>query len=146
MMTAQLCPRPCASACGDVGILYRDVPADGRWHATDVEGDRAGKGDGRIKLFSDGEGGIVCNWKGEQRAFFTNDGRPLNGQDRADLVRKRRETIRRNQEEAARRHAEAASKAAEIWAKAIEASADHCLPDAKGIKPHGTRANRGRRW
>ena len=90
-MTAATLADALRRACGAVGILYRDVPADGRWHATDVEGDRAGKGDGRIKLFSDGEGGIVCNWKGEQKAFFANDGRKLNGAERAELVRKRRE-------------------------------------------------------
>ena len=25
------------AACVEVGIIYKDVPADGRWHATDVD-------------------------------------------------------------------------------------------------------------
>jgi hypothetical protein len=45
------------AACADVGIVYRDVPTDGRFYSTDVEGDELGRGDGRIKLFPDGEGG-----------------------------------------------------------------------------------------
>ncbi len=32
------------AACADVGIIFRDVPADGRWHATDVDSDRRGLG------------------------------------------------------------------------------------------------------
>lgn len=55
------------AACAEVGIVYRDVPADGRWYETDVDGDRRGLGNARIKLFPDGAGGIVCNWKGESR-------------------------------------------------------------------------------
>ncbi len=73
------------SACADVGILCRDVPADGRWYETDVEGDRRGRGDGRIKLFPDGEGGIVCNWKGETRPFFADDGRKPSDAERREL-------------------------------------------------------------
>lgn len=77
------------AACADVGIVYRDVPADGRFHVTDVEGDRRGRGDGRIKLFADGTGGLVVNWKGETRSsFFAGEVRALNGAERAELVRK----------------------------------------------------------
>jgi putative DNA primase/helicase len=142
-MMAAILNTALAAACADVGIAHRDVPVDGRWHATDVEGDLAGKGDGRIKLFPDGEGGIVCNWKGDTRAFFANDARKLSRAERAELVRKRREAIRRNHEEAARRQAEAATKAADIWAKAIDAPPDHAYLMQKGIKPHGTKADCG---
>jgi hypothetical protein len=79
------------AACAEVGIVDRDVPADGRWHKTDIDGDPRGRGDGRIKLFPDGEGGIVWNWKGE---------------------------IRRGREEEARRHAGDARKASEKMTKA----------------------------
>jgi hypothetical protein len=37
------------AACVAVGIVDRDVPADGRWHKTDIDGDPRGRGDGRIK-------------------------------------------------------------------------------------------------
>jgi len=55
-------------------VIFRDVPPDGRFHSADIEGDRSGRGDARIKLFADGEGGIVANWKsGETTPFFVSD-------------------------------------------------------------------------
>lgn len=57
-------------ACAEVGIVYKAVPADGRWHETDVADDRRGRGDARIKLFADGEGGHVWNWKGVDKVFL----------------------------------------------------------------------------
>ena len=44
------------AACGQVGIVYRDVPTDGNFHRTDAGDGANGKGDGTIKLFPDGEG------------------------------------------------------------------------------------------
>ena len=75
-------------------IVYRDVPADGRIHETDVEDDSRGRGDGRIKLFADGAGGIVCNWKGETRPFFADDGRKLSEAERRERARKRQSSVR----------------------------------------------------
>jgi putative DNA primase/helicase len=126
------------AACAAVGIVYRDVPVDGRWRKTDINGDPRGRGDGRIKLFPDGEGGIVCNWKGETRPFFVDDGRKLTEAERRDRERKRAESIRLAQEEQARRHAEAASKASPIWKTATPAGANPYLT-RKGVKAHGLR-------
>ena len=123
-------------ACADVGILFRDVPTDGRWHGTDVEGDHRGRGDGRIKLFPDGQGGIVWNWKGETRPFFTDDGRKLTEVERRELDRKQQEAIRQSQEEAAR-------KSAAIWKAAVPAPNDHAYLLEKGIKTHGLRLHKG---
>jgi hypothetical protein len=53
-------------ACAEVGIAYRDVPWDGRWHVTNVEGDPRGRGDGRTKVFP---GGIGWDWKGDKPGF-----------------------------------------------------------------------------
>ncbi len=33
------------TACAEVGLVYREVPADGRWYETDVIDDRRGRGD-----------------------------------------------------------------------------------------------------
>ena len=127
------------SACAEVNIVYRDVPADGRWYETDVDGDRRGRGDGRIKLFPDGEGGIVCNWKGETRPFFADDDPTLTEAERAERDHKRQAVIRQAREEEARRRAEAARKAAAIWQAAQPAPEDHSYLRRKGIKPHGAR-------
>jgi len=102
-------------ACGEVGIVPRDVPVDGQWYATDVEGDRLGKGDGRIRLFPDGEGGIVCNWKGETKPFFVDDHRILTETERAERDRRRQETVRASEEEALRRRADAVTNAKRTW-------------------------------
>lgn len=125
-------------ACAEVGIIYKDVPADGRWHETDVDGDRRGLGNGRIKLFADGAGGIVCNWKGETRPFFADDDSTLTEAERAERDRKRREVIRQIQQEEARRRAEAAHKAAAIWQAATAAKADHPYLSRKQVSPAAT--------
>ena len=130
-------------ACAEVGIVDRDIPVDGRWHPTDINGDPRGRGDGRIKLFADGEGGIVCNWKGETLPFFVDDSRKLTKTERRDRSRKRAESIRQAQEEEARRHAEAARKAAAIWKAAQPAPADHPYLIRKRIQPHGARLYHG---
>ena len=131
------------SACTDIGILFRDVPVDGRWHETDVEGDRRGSSNGRIKLFPDGEGGIVCNWKGARRPFFVRDARELNGPERAEVVRKRRDAVQRSQGEEARCQAEAERKAQAIWQTAELAPNDHPYLVDKRIKAHGARLHKG---
>ena len=82
LVTHSSLPDALRRACDEVGLVFKPVAADGRWHETDIEGDRRGKGDGRIKLFADGQGGIVCNWKGETRCFFVDDGRELSAEER----------------------------------------------------------------
>ncbi len=126
------------AACADVGIVYKAVPADGRFHETDVEDDPRGRGDGRIKLFPDGEGGIVCNWKGETRPFFADDGRKLPEAERRERDRKRQEAIQRTSDEEARRCAEGAKKAAGIWTAATPARADHPYLLRKHVPPVAT--------
>lgn len=123
------------AACADVGIVCREIPADGRWHGTDVEGDRRGRGDGRIKLFPNGEGGIVYNWKGESRPFFAEDGRRLSESERRERDRKRQEAIRLAAEEQARCHEKAANKALNLWRAASLATADNPYLKRKGVAP-----------
>lgn len=74
-----------SSACRDIGVLPPDsLPTSGKWEEADIEGDPHGKGDGRIKLFLDGAGGIVHNWKsGKQDTFFTNSNTKLTPDQRA---------------------------------------------------------------
>ena len=126
------------SACAQVGIVYRDVPADGNFHRTDTDGDAHGKGDGTIKLFPDGEGGIVRNWKGEQQIFFADDGRTLSDAERRDRDQRRAEATRKAKKEETRRHAEAAKKASALWKAATPTRADHPYLARKGVSPVDT--------
>ncbi len=135
-MSAQL-QSAARAACAEVGIIYRDVPADGRFHETDIEDDPSGKGDGRIKFFPDGTGGIAFNWKGEKRPFFADDGRILNDDQRRERDRKRQAAIKQAEADEAARHAGAAKKALPILKKATPATAAHGYLAAKGIQPHG---------
>ncbi len=127
------------TACAEVGVMCCEVPADGQWYAADIEGDPRGRGDGRIKLFADGEGGIVTNWKeGNQRVFFVGNGRKLTEPERQERDRKREQAIREAEVEAQRRHAEARAQAAAIWRAAQPAAADHPYLARKGVKPVAT--------
>lgn len=136
-------PQPIASgdlaqACAEVGIAYKDVPADGRWYRTDVLDDRRGKDDASIRLFPDGMGGIVCNWKQNWRLpFFADAGRKLSDTEWAE-----RQRIAEAAKAAAKirgqaRARRAARKAAIILRAASEASADHPYLRRKGIAPAG---------
>jgi len=133
-------------ACDRAGVVYKEVPADGRFHPVDIADDPHGKGDGRVKLFPDGEGGIVWNWKAgdDPIPFFIDDGRKLTDSERRERDRRREEAVRAARAEDQRRRAEAAEQAAAIWAVATPAGADHPYLTKKGVKPYGIRVHDGR--
>lgn len=128
-------------ACDEAGIAFREIPADGKWHSTDIPDDPKGKGDGRIKLFPDGEGGLVANWKAgnEPTPFFIDDGRNLTAEERRKRDHRREEAIRIAREEEQKKRANAAKKASEIWINAISAGAGHPYLVKKGVKPFDVR-------
>ena len=123
------------TACAEVGLVYREVPTDGRWYETDVIDDRRGRGDGRIKLFPDGEGGVVCNWKGDTQVFFVNHDQPLTDAEREAREQRRQAAFRQAREEETQRRAEAARKAQTLWRAAQPASGDHPYLLGKVVKP-----------
>jgi putative DNA primase/helicase len=108
---------------------------DGQWHTANVEGGIRGRGDGRIKVFPDGKGGIVWNWKGESRAFFADDRRQLSEPERREWDRQRAQDKRHAEEEMERRRAEAATRAAAIWKAASPALPDHPYLIRKQVQP-----------
>lgn len=59
-------------ACTALGVEPRSLSRAG-FMATNLINDRRGRGDGRIKLFSDGKGGLVTNWKTGLTALFFYD-------------------------------------------------------------------------
>ncbi|MEF9385060.1 DUF927 domain-containing protein [Ralstonia solanacearum species complex bacterium KE056] len=126
-----------AQACADVGIEYKDVPADGQWHRTNVLDDRSGKGDAAIKLFPDGAGGIVCNWKGETQAFFADAGRKLSDAERAECKRIAEQAKAEAEAERQKRASRAASQVMTVIQPATNATADHPYLMRKGIAPAG---------
>ena len=121
-------------ACYRAGVIPRDVPADGRFYPADIEGDRSGKGDARIKLFEDGKGGIISNWKsGETFRFFTNDLHAQSETDRDERHRKITESKEQVRAEQAKAHAGAAKRANEILRQCLPCEA-HPYLTKKGVQ------------
>jgi putative DNA primase/helicase len=127
-------------ACRVVGVTPPDTfPDAGKWHHADIEGDPHGKGDARIKLFLDGEGGIVHNWKSdEQQVFFANGVEKLTPDQRAIRQQAIAAVRIRADEDMKLERRNAAEKAQAIW-KAAAPATEHPYLTAKGIKPHGAK-------
>jgi putative DNA primase/helicase len=125
-------------ACSAVGVEFKPVPADGLFHAADLVDDHRGRGDGRIKIFQDRQGGIVWNHKtGEQKAFFVyrKGGAPISTAERERI---KAEQERRDQERKARQD-KTAKRAASIFKASELAPLDHPYLIKKCIKAHGVR-------
>lgn len=128
-------------ACRDLGITPPgSLPVAGKWADADIDGDPHGKGDARIKLFLDGEGGIACNWKSDEKlTFFAGSYEALTPEQKAvrhqaiEAVRIRAEAELRTERE------NAASKAVAIWKSAKPAPADHAYLPKKSIPASGAR-------
>lgn len=126
------------SACATVGIAYKAFPPDGLFHVVDAIDGKPRNGAGRIKFFTDGQGGIASNWKtAHTQAFFVN-GTATAKLDPAELERIKREQQKRESEKL-KGYDRAALKAVQIWNKAAPAPVEHPYLITKHIKPHGAR-------
>ena len=137
-MKNQSIEEACRSACEHIGVNYKPVPNDGQFHVADLADDHKGKNDGRIKVFTDCQGGIAWNHKsGQQQAFFVNrrPGEPAPVIDREHIEREqqRRQVEKKSQQD------KAATKAQVIWQEAKPAPLGHPYLTRKQVKPHGSR-------
>lgn len=126
------------SACLEIGVVYKLTPSDGRFHPVNLIDDSRGKGDGRLKLFPDHQGGIVWNHKtGERQVFFINQKRnnELTPEERARI---QAEQMRR-QKDLQNRQNKAALRAYAIWQHAKPAAANHPYLIKKLVRAHGAR-------
>lgn len=132
------------TACREVGILPPDaLPAFGRWVDADIDGDPHGKGDGRVKLFLDGEGGIACNWKtSEKEVFFAGDTTSLTPEEKAVRHQAREAARIRAQVELDEAHDQTALKAKGIDADASKDISSHPYAAKKKVS-FGSRLRRG---
>lgn len=100
---------------------------------------KKGNGAGRIKIFADGKGGVISNWKtGAKGTFFLNAEDQSTAMSDAEKQRIEKERRKREIEEAARKD-RAGKRALAIWQDAKPAPLDHPYLIAKQIKPHGAR-------
>jgi putative DNA primase/helicase len=126
-------------ACRDIGVEFKSVSVDGKWHRANVKSNSPGKGDASIKIFPDGKGGIVKNWKsGEQRVVFDDQSSKTKLTTKSgagnDVV-----SIKTQSEMANDAYLEAAKKANKLWNISEPASMDHPYLIKKKIGPHGIR-------
>lgn len=84
----------CRAACAQVGVDYRTVPHDGRFHVADITDDPRGKNDGRIQITPDGQRVQVFNNKSGERAqlFLNSDkSRPMSATDKTRIAQEQRQ-------------------------------------------------------
>ena len=138
MITDRALEETAQEACISIGIDYKDVPSDGNFHPANITNDVRGKGDARLKLFPDRQGGIAWNHKsGERKLFFINTktGVSISNAERAKI---KAEQQQRKKELIARQD-QAAKRALAIWDNAKPAPNSHRYLQKKHIKPYLTR-------
>ena len=129
----------------EYGLLPPKSFKYGVFMVVDAEDGRKGNGAGRLKIFADGKGGIVQNWKtGAKGSFFLNAEGQTAALSDAERQRIERERRKRQAEEAARMD-RAARRALSMWQAATPAPEDHPYLIAKQIKPHVARVSTWKR-
>ena len=126
-----------SQACATMGVVFRNVPTDGRWHLADLVNDARGKGDGRIRLFPDGQGGIVANHKGRgTKAFFVDSKRSLSASEQFERQRLAAEIRTASDRDQAIRWAGASDEASRIFDVEKPCPSDHPYLIRKGVAAH----------
>lgn len=127
------------AALAELGLLPPKFFKYDAFVVVDAEDGRQGNGAGRLKIFADGQGGFVQNWRnGEKRYFFLNAETQAAARSEAERQRIEREQRRRQAEETARMD-RAAKRALAIWQAAEPATIAHPYLAAKQIMPHSAR-------
>ena len=126
------------AAAAQIGIAWRPVPRDGKFHDVPAEGKGPRNCAGRIRIFPDSEGGHVWNHiTGENRLFWAREERDLDPAAR-EQRRKRAEDLRTQAEaERAKAAEEAKGKAAALWQAGTPAIGNPYL-ERKGVKAVAT--------
>lgn len=125
-----------ADACAAVGVAPRQ-PVAGRWVLANLSDDTHGRGDGRIKLFADGRGGLVQNWKtGDLVGWFDDYWRSLTPAEQAERERMAEEARREAEEDERRRRERGFSICGLILGEA-EAVSSHPYLERKHVQPDG---------
>jgi putative DNA primase/helicase len=124
-------------ACMAVGVEFREVDRDGRFHATALTD--GSKTSGRIMHFIDGSGGtLVVNWKTQESALYFPQARTKLTTEESIAQQLKQQKIEKKLEANARRRFRAAqSKAIELLNKAKDATAENPYLKRKRVAPKG---------
>jgi len=123
-------------ACTAAGVEYPSrglLP--GPWNVSKAfDGKRWKQGAGRVRMFSDGNGGVVWNWiTGEAALWFDDAGKTLTKAERDSLMRRAAMERRKWDEEQARRWEEVAAFASQLLKQAAPV-VEHPYLDRKHVK------------
>src|SRR6185369_14739582 len=103
-------------ACTEIGVIFRAVPADGKFHQLDVEGKATRNGSGRIRLFPDGEGGQLWNHvTDETRLFWAKCDQTLTPAEVEERKLRTKEEREKSERKLAEVRQKTAKLAVDIW-------------------------------
>lgn len=104
------------NACDEIGVIFQEVPADGDFHYLDVGGKPPRNGAGRIKLFPDGEGGMVWNHTKDDgyRLFWVTSDHSLTPAELAERKKRVKEERKRVERELVAERQKAAKLAHDV--------------------------------
>lgn len=126
------------NACNGIGIIFRQVPADGRFHELDVDGKAPGGRQGRIRIYPDGEGGQAWNHvTGDTLQFWTKNDQTFTPAELAERRQRAKEERERAEALLMEERAAAAKVAAGVW-KIATPTANSIYFDRKQVTPTGT--------
>lgn len=115
----------------------------GQWAPFSTNG-KAGNTAGRAKLFPDGEGGVVYDWRSGEQWIWQAKREHTRTEHEQKAWREKCDRARRDaQEERERAAARTKERSASIWAESSPARDDHPYLKRKGVKAHGLREYRG---
>lgn len=127
------------AACEALGLVYRQVPTDGRFHSLYRE-DRKSRKQGSLKYFTEGGGGLAYSFEiGEALPFFVREEPGLSDAAKRAFASARRKRLEEERRAREAQYAAVAEKARRIFERCRPAAADHPYLIRKGIAPHGLR-------
>lgn len=108
------------AACTEIGVNFREVPADGRFHQLDVECKTNRNGAGRIRLFPDSEGGQVWNHiSDETRLFWAKNDQTLTLTEQSNRMHRTKTERELADKEIAVVRKKAADTSRKVWNVAV---------------------------
>jgi len=125
-------------ACKFMGVIPRDVPRDDRAHPVPLE-DGTSKNAGRIRLFSNNDGGWVQNWKrgADKALFFPNYGKKLSKEEYAKQQRELREARKEAEQKTQQAFYKAKKTALAIYQASRPATEENPYLKRKQVEPRG---------
>lgn len=125
-------------ACQALGVEVTDVPRDDRPHPVPLS-DGSSKTDGRIRLFTNNDGGWVQNWRlGSDKAlFFPDYGKTLTPEERKQKNAELEKAKQEAREKTRWAFSKAKQKIMKIYQAGRMAAASNPYLQRKGVKPKG---------